>query len=192
MKKRFIVLVGTSGSGKTTIINLLKERHPEFFFPSAFTTRQPRPGEVPGTTYDFISRDAFEQHIEDGTLLEWAINHSKEYYGMLRSPVEEALAKGQIIIREMSIAGLEDTLKTDLGDQVYSIFLTPPSLELMKQRIMKRSHLEEEEIERRMDSSKKEIEASHICDITVLAEENEVEKIYAQVEDAILTAAGER
>lgn len=188
MKKRFIVIVGTSGSGKTTIINLLKERHPDFFFPSAFTTREKRPGEIPGTTYDFISRAEFEAHIENGELLEWAINHSKEYYGMLRKPVEEALNAGKTIVREMSIAGLEDTLKTDLADQVYSIFLTPPSLELMKQRIMKRSHLADEEIERRMESSKKEIEESHICDITILAEENEIEKIYEQVDDAITTA----
>ena len=188
MQKRFIVIVGTSGSGKTTIINLLKERHPEFYFPSAFTTRKPRPGEIPGTNYDFISRDEFEQHINDHTLLEWAVNHSKEYYGMLRHSVEEALDEGTVVIREMSIAGLRETLKTDLAEQVYSIFLTPPSLEQMKARILKRSHMDEEEIERRMNSSKKEIEDSHICDITILAEENEVEKIYQQVDEAISKA----
>ncbi len=191
MQKRFIVIVGTSGSGKTTIINLLKERHPEFFFPSAFTTRTQRPGEIPGTTYDFISRNEFEQHIESGELLQWAINHSKEYYGMLRKPVQDALEAGKVIVREMSIAGVQDTLNTDLHDHVYSIFLTPPSLDLMRQRILKRSHLDEEEIERRMNSSKKEIEDSHICDITILAEENEIEKIYDQVNNAILKVAGE-
>ena len=190
MNKRFFVLVGTSGSGKTTIMNLLREKHPEFCFPVAATTRDPRPHEVPGTTYTFVSDEEFQRMIASGELLEWAINHSKEYYGMLRQPVVEALEKGQIVVREMSIAGLRETLATDLGDQVHSIFLTPPSLELMKQRILKRSHLPDEEIERRMESAKKEIAESHICDTQILAEENQVEKIYNQVLDTILTVSG--
>lgn len=192
MKKRFFVLVGTSGSGKTTIMNLLRERHPEFYFPVAATTRDPRPHEIPGTTYTFVSDDEFQRMIQSGELLEWAINHSKEYYGMLRQPVENALNNGQIVVREMSIAGLKETLATDLGDQVYSIFLTPPSLDLMRQRILKRSHLPEEEIQRRMESAKKEIEESHICDVRILAEENQQEKIYNQVLETILTVAGEK
>lgn len=83
-ERRLIAIAGTSGSGKGTVIASLKERHPEFVYPVSLTTRAPRPGEIDGVTYHFVTEDAFLRAAEQGELLEWAVNHEKEYYGMLK------------------------------------------------------------------------------------------------------------
>lgn len=171
------------------MIASLKERHPEFVYPVSLTTRAPRPGEIDGVTYHFVTEDAFLRAAEQGELLEWAVNHEKEYYGMLKKPVEDALAAEKTVVREMSLAGIVTLRKTPLAEQLYAIFLIPPSEEVMRARILKRSALPEEEVTRRLATAKKEIEMASICDVSILAEEGKQAEIYALVEGAIRRSA---
>lgn len=170
------------------MISLLKQRHPEFLYPISLTTRTPRPHEVDGATYHFVSEGAFEEAIEKGELLEWAVNHEREHYGMLRAPVVDALAKGQTVVREISMAGMKKLMETDIAHEIFSIFLMPPSEAVMRERILKRSPLPEEEIQRRLHSARLEIAEAPLCDLQILAEEGLQEKIYEQLESAIENA----
>lgn len=189
IERRLIAIAGTSGSGKGTVIAALKEHHPEFVYPVSLTTRAPRAGEVDGVTYHFVSLEEFERAKEGGELLEWAVNHEQEYYGMQKKEVQPALDAGKIVVREMSLAGIEKLKKSPLASQLYAIFLLPPSEELMRARILKRSPLPEEEVQRRLRTAKNEINQATLCDVSILAEEGKQADIYKLVEGAILRAS---
>lgn len=185
--RRLIFIVGTSGSGKGTIISMLKERHPEFLYPASLTTRAPRPGEVDGETYFFVSRERFEEAIAADELLEWDTNHEREYYGILKGPVLEALKEGKVVVREIGLHGLEEILKTEFAPHIRSVFLMPPSVEVIRSRILKRSTLPDEEVERRLNSALAEIAQADLCDTQIKAEEGHQEEIYRQLEEFILS-----
>lgn len=190
--RRLILILGVSGSGKGTMIGMLRERHPEFVYPLSLTTRPMREGEQDGQVYHFTSKEDFERAIAAGELLEYALVHQQQYSGLLKGPVMEALQAGKTVVREIDIQGLESIKATELAAQVLSIFLLPPSLDLIKDRILKRSALTEEEVQRRLHTAIGEVEHANLCDVQILAEENQQEKIYAQMEAAILAAgAGE-
>lgn len=185
MHGKLILLLGPSGVGKGTVRALLKERHPEFVFPPSVTTRVPRPGEVDGDNYFFISHEEFQEKLQKHEFLEWASPHGLEYYGTLIDPIRKALEAGKTVIREIDLKGLRTVLGTSLRPNVYSIFLTPPSLEDLQRRIEGRSALSSLEMKKRLLRAEQEIAESDICDKKILAEEGEIDKIYRQVEEAI-------
>lgn len=185
MLGKLILLLGPSGVGKGTIRALLKAHHPEFVFPPSVTTRVPRPGEVSGDNYFFISHEEFQEKLQKHEFLEWASPHGLEYYGTLLDPIREALKEGKIVIREMDLKGLRTILETSIEPYIYSIFLTPPSIDDLKRRIEGRSTLSELEMKKRLLRAEQEIAESDICDKKILAEEGEIDKIYRQVEACI-------
>jgi guanylate kinase len=183
--KLFLIL-GPSGSGKGTIIHLLKERYEDlFFFPVSATTRSPRPHEKEGDTYYFLSQEDFEKKIEQGEFLEWALVHKKYYYGTLKTPIFEALEKGQHVIRELDIQGFESVRHILPRETYASIFLMPPSLEVLKKRILSRAPITPEELEKRMASAKKEISKSILCDYIVASNDGGIQEAYEEVLTAI-------
>ena len=141
MHGKLILLLGPSGVGKGTIRALLKARHPEFFFPPSVTTRTPRPGEVDGDNYFFISREEFEERLQKHEFLEWASPHGLEYYGTLLHPIRQALHEGKTVIREMDLKGLRVVYETALEPYIHSIFLMPPSIDDLRKRIENRGSL---------------------------------------------------
>lgn len=185
MSGKLVLLLGPSGVGKGTIRALLKERHPEFVYPPSVTTRAPRPGEVDGDNYYFISREDFEEKLQKHEFLEWASPHGLEYYGTLMAPIKEALEQGKVVIREMDLKGLRLLLDTPLRRYILSIFLMPPTLEDLRIRILGRSALAPLEVQKRLLRAEQEIAESEICDKKILAEAGEIDKIYGQVEAAI-------
>lgn len=184
----FFLLLGPSGVGKGTIISALKKHwidNNQIIFPITATTRSPREGEVDGKDYLFMTHEAFEHGLKTDFFLEHAIVHGKEYYGLPKKQVEEALSHNKIIIRELDIQGLWNVQKKIPADQLVSIFIMPPSLESLEQRIRKRSVLPEEEIKRRIASAQFEIEHAHECTVQIVSEQGKIDESVKKVIDII-------
>ena len=187
LKGKLFLIVGPSGVGKGTVIAHLKELHPEFEYPISATTRKPRKGEEDGVVYHFIDHDEFEKMIEKEELLEYAVVHSKEYYGTLKKPIIEGLKEGQIIIREVDMQGCESIQAALPEENVISIFLTVPDKQDLIDRILKRGKLPEEEIKRRMESAEREFaKGGEICDYQVPSLNNKIPECVSDVEKIIL------
>ena len=188
-----ILLLGPSGIGKGTQLNLLRKRHPDFVFPKSIATRKMRPGESQGNPYNFISDAAFNTHIENHDFLEYAVVHQAARYGTLKQPIETALAENKTVIKELDIQGLKNILQTIangeanfLKEKLQSIFLFPPNEETLIKRITGRGAIKEQELNARMESARKEIEQSKICTHIIPTEESDsIEDVYKKIEQAI-------
>jgi guanylate kinase len=182
------LIIGPSGVGKGTVVSLLKKNHsqnPQFFFPITATTRLPRPREVDGVDYYFLSREVFEKKIAEGEFLEHAFVHKKDFYGLPKATVMLALKEGKAVVREIDIQGFESIRKILSAREIVSLFLLPPSLEILEERIRKRSDLPETEVRRRMESAKQEIALSKECDFLLYSEDGNPEKTANEIERII-------
>lgn len=182
---KLILVVGPSGSGKGTVISELKKRHPEYVFSISATTRAIRPGEKDGEVYDFLSREEFEAGISRGDFLEYAEVHQNNYYGTLKKPILDAISVGKIVVREVDIQGFESIRSLIPREQLISIFLVVNDLNELKMRILNRGKLPEEEIERRMESARREIAKSGECDYRIDSPHGQIPKIVDEVEKII-------
>lgn len=156
MKKRgvLIVISGPSGAGKGTICKALLEKKDDLFLSVSATTREPRAGEVHGVNYYFLSKEEFLNKVDEGDFLEWAEVYGN-YYGTPKSKVEEMLNEGKNVILEIDIQGALK-VKENCEDGVF-IFILPPSMEELKQRIIKRGSETPESLLRRFNSAYAEI-----------------------------------
>lgn len=182
--KLFLIL-GPSGSGKGTVINFLRKEFPDAIFPLSCTTRQPRPGEKDGQVYHFLTKEEFQKKIAAGEFLEWAIVHHDNYYGTLKQPILDALVQGKTVIREVDMQGVQSIQKLLPSNQVSAIFITAPSWENLKKRILGRSVIPEEELKQREESFKREMEFSKQCDFVVMSEEGKIEGFCEKVASII-------
>lgn len=185
---RLILILGPSGSGKGSILAELRQKYPEFVFPLSCTTRDPRPGEKAGEVYLFVSKEEFQDRIERGDFLEWAIVHGENYYGTLKESILNPLEEGKTVIREVDVQGLRSIRDLVPAEQLTSIFLTVDSWETLQARILRRSELPEEELQRRHDSFMKEIKWAEECTYTIVNVEGEFEATLKKVESAILAS----
>jgi guanylate kinase len=182
MSGKFILILGSSGSGKGTVLAKLREAHPEYVFPLSCTTRPKRPKERPGEVYNFISKAEFERKIEQGEFLEYAVVHQNHYYGTLKEPIRQALSEGKTVIREVDVQGLRSIREMIPKDQLVSIFLTVPDWETLQQRILKRAAMSIEEMERRYKSYLQELTWIPECDYVIESVSGEIEKLVSDVE----------
>ncbi|KAJ1678033.1 guanylate kinase [Spiromyces aspiralis] len=154
--KRLIVLFGPSGAGKSTLLKRLFKEYPnEFGFSVSHTTRQPRPGEVDGREYNFVTRDQFETAIANNEFIEYA-QFSGNYYGTSVKAVKDALAKHPRCILDIDMQGVKSIKKTDL-DASY-VFVSPPSLAVLEERLRNRKTDSEDSIRKRLEAARAEIE----------------------------------
>jgi guanylate kinase len=148
-----LVLAGPSGVGKGTIGKLLLDREPNLEWSVSATTRDPRPGEVDGVDYRFLSRDQFEALRDAGGFLEWF-----EVYGQLkgtpREQVERRLARGEDVLMEVDVQGAM-AIKEQIPDACL-VFLRAPSREVQRQRLTERGADDDEQMARRMDQAEAE------------------------------------
>lgn len=150
---KLIVVSAPSGCGKGTILGeVLKD--PKYYYSVSCTTRAPRPGEVDGVNYNFITREHFEALIVEGAFLEHA-EYVGNYYGTLLTPIEENLARGKDVLLEIEVKGAEQirALRPDAS----LIFIVPPSLDVLRQRLIGRGTETAEVIETRVAQAEKEI-----------------------------------
>ncbi|MBO2944966.1 guanylate kinase [Paenibacillus sp. F411] len=167
-KGLLIVLSGPSGVGKGTVCSALRTRMPELIYSVSATTRQPRLGEVDGTNYFFKDREQFLSMIEHDQLLEYA-EYVGNYYGTPRDFVEETLAKGKDIILEIEVQGALK-VKEKFPDGIF-IFLTPPSLDELKDRIVGRGTESQAVIDHRMSVAVDELDLIRHYDYAVVNDE---------------------
>lgn len=150
-----IVVSGPSGCGKSTIDQKLIESRDDTVMSISDTTRSPRGDEKDGTSYNFISTEEFEQKIKDNKYLEYAIVHSNKYYGTPIEHMDELLSKGKNIILEIDIEGARK-VNEKRPDAVF-IFIMPPSMEILKKRLIGRKTETKEQVVERFKTAYKEI-----------------------------------
>ncbi|MBS5937686.1 guanylate kinase [Clostridium sartagoforme] len=149
-----IVISGPSGAGKGTICKALLEKHKNIYLSVSATTRQPREGEVEGVNYYFLTKDDFEEKVRNNGFLEYANVHGN-FYGTPKVNVEKMLEDGKDVILEIDIQGALQ-VKENFKEGVF-IFILPPSMEELKQRIIKRGSETEESLMTRFKNAYKEI-----------------------------------
>lgn len=169
-KPLIIVVSGPSGSGKGTLCKMLQRAMPDLVLSISVTTRPPRSGEVNGVDYFFVSTEEFKKMLQDGELIEWAEVY-ENCYGTPRSFLESNLKAGKDVLLELDIQGAQNIKK--IYPQAILIFIKPPSLEELGERIIKRGTDSEETIRKRMSFAQKEIQASENYDYVIVNDEQE-------------------
>ena len=167
---RLLVLTGPAGVGKGTVETALRKKHPEVWVSVSATTRKPRPGEVNGLNYWFMNDDEFIAKEAAGEFLETAVVHGLAHYGTPLKPVEEHLAAGTPTILEIDLQGARRVKERakELGMDVLSVFIAPPSFDELVRRLTSRGTETEEERNRRLETAHTELAAEHEFDVTIV------------------------
>ena len=179
-----IILSSPSGAGKSTLSRRVLEDDPEVQFSVSATTRAPRAGEVDGKDYYFKTREEFETMVANGEMLE----HAEVFgnlYGTPRAPVEAAITAGRDVLFDVDWQGGQQIRNSPLKDAVVSIFILPPSIEALEERLEKRGQDSAETIAGRMDKSRDEI--SHWAEYDYVLVNDDLERAENNLR-AILTA----
>ena len=156
-KGRLFIISGPSGSGKDSVMKKVFERLPDLAFSISSITRAMRPGEVEGEKYNFISRERFEQMIANDELLEHNV-FVGNYYGTPKAPVLECVKNGKDMLIEVDVNGAEQ-IRAKMPEAI-SIFIMPPSLNILKARLSGRGTDAAEVVQKRLNEALREIESA--------------------------------
>jgi len=159
MKGRLFIISAPSGAGKSTLCKKLRQHYPDIQYSVSYTTRQPRANECQGIDYNFISCDDFKKGIQDNEWAEWACVHDN-YYGTSRQMIESYLATGKDVLLEIDVQGMEQIVHK-FPDAI-TIFIKPPSMDVLKKRLERRGTDSPEIIEKRLKNAKKEMTYEHL------------------------------
>ena len=162
---KLFILSGPSGSGKSTILREVLAQMPEVYFSITDTTRGPRDGEVAGVDYNYIEKEVFKQRRDAGDFLESA-SYVGNWYGTPRRPIEERLQAGIDVFLDIEVQGAQQ-VKEKMPDAV-TIFLFPPSMEILEQRLRARDTDQEEKILGRLKRAGEEFERAMFYDYLVI------------------------
>ncbi|WP_374021784.1 guanylate kinase [Mycobacterium sp. HNNTM2301] len=185
-KGRVVVLSGPSAVGKSTVVRCLRERIPDLHFSVSATTRAPRPGEVDGVDYHFVSPARFQQLIDDGALLEWAEIHGGLHRsGTLAEPVRTATAAGIPVLIEVDLAGAR-AVKAAMPEAI-TVFLAPPSWQDLEARLVGRGTETPEAMRRRLETARVEMAAQDDFDEVVV--NSQLESACAELVSLLLGTA---
>jgi guanylate kinase len=171
---KLVVIVAPSGTGKSTLIKRVMEKETSLKWSVSCTTRKIRDGEVHGKDYFFTEKTQFEKNVENNDFIEWATVHSN-YYGTLKSFVDKGLEDGTNLIFDLDVQGC-DQMKEIYGDEARIIFIRPPSLESLKERLLKRGTDPIEVINERLNNAKSELKRSDDFDYVVI--NDDIEQAY--------------
>jgi guanylate kinase len=165
-RSRLTVLAGPTAVGKGSVAADIRKNHPEVWISVSVTTRKPRPGEVHGRHYWFVSDEEFDALVADDQLLEWAVVHKAARYGTPRLPVEDALAQGRPALLEIDLQGARQ-VRTTMPEALF-VFLKPPSWEELVRRLVGRGTEDEEERARRLQTALEELAAEPEFDVAIV------------------------
>ena len=172
MKGKLIIFSAPSGAGKTTIVRHLLEKNLNLGFSVSATSRAPRPNEIDGIDYHFLSVDKFKLKIENDEFLEWEEVYKNVYYGTLKSEVEEKRNRGQHVIFDVDVVGGLN-IKKFYGNEALAVFVQPPSVEELRNRLKNRSTETEEKIQMRIEKAEHELSFAGRFDVIVINNELE-------------------
>ena len=164
---KLVIFSAPSGSGKTTIVRELLSRFPQFEFSVSATSRAPRGAERDGIDYFFLSPEAFRQAVREDRFVEWEEVYEGTCYGTLRSEVERIWAKGNVIVFDVDVIGGLN-LKRIFGNDACAIFVMPPSIEVLRQRLVSRDTDAPEVIDRRVAKAEFELTKASEFDRVVI------------------------
>mmetsp|Transcript_28151 Transcript_28151/g.80929 ORF Transcript_28151/g.80929 Transcript_28151/m.80929 type:complete len:246 (-) Transcript_28151:133-870(-) len=156
-EKRLVVIVGPSGVGKSTLIKRLMGEFPGCFgFSVSHTTRQPRPGEVHGTHYHFAAENEMKAAIDEGKFIEHAQVHGN-YYGTSFAAVQEVMCAGRVCLLDIDVQGAEQVKASSLSSEAAFLFVAPPCLAVLEERLRGRGTETEEKVQLRLKNARKEL-----------------------------------
>lgn len=164
---KLIIFSAPSGSGKTTIVKELLKIFPQFEFSISATSRQPRGQEQNRVDYFFLTQEEFRQRIEADEFVEWEEVYNGTCYGTLKSEMERIWSKGNVIIFDVDVMG-GINLKRIFGNNARSIFIMPPSVEVLRERLIGRGTDSMETIEKRVAKAEFEISKAEAFDCVVI------------------------
>ena len=185
MEGKLIIIVGPSGSGKSSVLHGLMKENPQYTYPLSATTRKKREGEKDGDIYYFYTKKRFEEGIKKDEFLEHAIVHQDNYYGLLKKPVMDSLTKGETVVREVDIQGFDSICKEIPKKNLITIFITVPNKEELIERIVNRAKISEDELNKRRESMHREFNRARDCDYMVENVHGELETTIQKVADII-------
>jgi guanylate kinase len=163
---RLTVLAGPTAVGKGTVVRALREREPDIWISVSATTREPRPGEIDGVHYFFVTPERFDEMIRREELLEWAVVHGVHRYGTPRRAVEERLATGTPVLLEIDLQGARQ-VRASMPDALF-VFLAPPSWDELVSRLVGRGTESEDERRRRLTTAREELAAENEFDAVIV------------------------
>ncbi|MBE7412941.1 MAG: guanylate kinase [Leptospiraceae bacterium] len=181
-KGKLFIISSVAGGGKSTLIGMVLKDYPECKFSVSVTSRQPRPGDVEGVTYHFVSKNEFETLIEKDSFFEWAVVHGN-YYGTPKNLIFENLEKGNNVILDIDVQGAS-IVKKKIPECI-SIFILPPDTETWINRLQSRATDNPEEIKKRIKNGEMELKLSEKFDYRIVNSDlqtayNELVKILFQ------------
>lgn len=185
-----VVLSAPSGCGKTSIVERLLKRHPDWMRSVSVTTRSPRLGEKGGEHYSFLSAQEFEKMKSGKNLLEWAEIYG-QFYGTPRPFVEDQIKKGKVVILTIDVQGSKQVKEAwGKARPMISIFILPPSIKALRERLANRKTETPEEIESRISIAQDEIKFASLYDKTVINQN--LDQAVLDVEEIIQNFLNER
>ncbi len=177
-----IIISAPSGGGKTTVKNRVLRAMPEIAYSVSATTRKPRENEVDGVDYIFVTRERFEEWLSKGELLEWAEIYG-EYYGTPKTPILKWLSEGRDVLLDLDVHGKRSVQRAFPGRTV-SIFLLPPDLATLRERLLERGTEKGEKLERRLKLARTEMDHAFEYDYWVINDtvESAVERVISIIQ----------
>ena len=177
------MVVAPSGAGKSSLVNALLQKDPDIGLSVSFTTRAPRPGEVNGREYNFLSEQEFIKRKEAGDFLEWANVHGN-YYGTSKSWIESQMQNGKDVILEIDWQGARQVQR--LIPEAIWIFILPPSIQTLEDRLRKRAQDDEATIQKRVAAAKDEL--AHVAEANYLVVNDNFEQALNDLNQVVLAS----
>ncbi|PJZ85348.1 guanylate kinase [Leptospira harrisiae] len=173
VRPNLYIISSVAGGGKSTIIAALLKEYPDFYFSVSCTTREPRPGDIEGKTYYFLSNQEFQKRIAADEFYEWAEVHGN-YYGTPKGPILDAIRDHRVALLDLDVQGAKSVKA--LRPESVTIFIEPPSREIWIERLIRRGTDSQNSIERRIENGIKELDEAPSFDYVIVND---------QLEDAI-------
>jgi guanylate kinase len=169
---KILIFSAPSGAGKTTLVKFIMQKMSNLSFSVSATSRNKRAGEVDGKDYYFLTIDEFKEKIRNNDFAEWEEVYKDRFYGTLKSEIQRIQKSGKTVVFDVDVVG-GINLKKLFGDEALGIFLMPPSIKVLEERLKARSTDNEDDIDIRINKAEQELEFSNKFDIVIVNDDLE-------------------